>query len=318
MEIYPWQKDPWATCCQRIQQDRFPNAWLLQAAAGYGLERFAKSLAKTCLCQARTKRVMPCDRCSSCRLFNSGNHPDIVSLSGTGVKASIKIEHIRDTNEFVHNSSHLGSYRIVLINEAENMTVQAANSLLKNLEEPPAKCLFFLTTYWPSRLLPTIRSRCQTVRIAIPPQEQIIAWLAEEVSIGNRQAKEWLELHNNRPLDALRAFRDQVGANDEKSKKNFFIDVQNYLKNPALFLPTVEKWHKQKAELIHRWLLEILSKAIEEQAERNAGTPQLNYLYRLYDRQSMRYRQLGNNLNARLQLEGALSEWATAAALLAK
>ena len=198
------------------------------------------------------------------------------------------------------------------------MTMQAANSLLKSLEEPPTKCLFFLTTYWPSRLPPTIRSRCQTVRIATPPREQVLAWLAETAAVDRQQAEEWLDLYNNRPLDALQAFSKRSDVDDNSNKKRFFADVQAYIEDPNLFLPTVEKWHQQKAELIHRWLLEMFSKVIEERAERYAGTPQLNYLYRLYDRQSMRYRQLENNLNARLQLESALSEWAGAAALLKK
>ena len=199
MEIYPWQKDAWQFCCRRIEQDRMPHALLLHAAAGFGLEKFAGQLAQMCLCQAQAGETRPCGRCAACRLFSKGNHPDFVLLEGEGAKGSIKIESIRQLAEFMHNSSHLGSYRIILVKEAEKMTTQAANSLLKSLEEPPAKCLFFLMTYWPSRLLPTIRSRCQTVRLATPLYEQTLSWFIKASGTSPEQAKEWLDLYNPAP-----------------------------------------------------------------------------------------------------------------------
>lgn len=309
MEVHPWQQHAWSDCCRRIQDNRLPHACLLHAAAGFGLQDFAELLAHNCLCQSRTKEVMPCGRCAACKLVRGGNHPDLVMVTGSGAKNNIKIEHIRQLHEFIYNSSHLGSYRVVLIKEADNMTMQAANSLLKSLEEPPPNCVFLLTTHWPSRLLPTIRSRCQTVRLATPPAEQTQAWLAAAAGIDEQQAQEWLALYNQRPVDALQAWRQRDGDDDASSKKSFFADLKACLQNADLFLPTVEKWHQQQGELVHQWLLEMLSRKIREHIEGKGEASRLNYLYRLYDRQALRYRQLSHNLNARLQLESALSEW---------
>lgn len=307
MEIYFWQKEAWQVCCQRIRQDRLPHALLLHARAGFGLEDFAKLLAHYCLCQpTAAKETMPCGRCAACKLFSSGNHPDFVLLDGAANR--IKIEHVRQLDEFIYSSSHSGSYRVVLINQADSMTVQAANSLLKSLEEPPAKCLFFLVTYWPSRLLVTIRSRCQEVRLAVPSDQSMIAWLAESAGIDRDQAQEWLELYNHRPLHALQALGNQSD-DPMLDKKSFFTDVKACILDTDLFLPTVEKWHKQQAELVHQWLLELLSMDFKEQVKKGGKTAELDRLYRLYDRQSKRYLQLGNNLNPRLHLESALTEW---------
>lgn len=305
MEVYPWQKEAWQACCRRIQQDRLPHALLLHAAAGFGLEDFAKLLAHYCLCQSRTAETTPCRRCSACKLFSSGNHPDFVLLDGA--IGRVKIEQIRQLDEFIYSSSHLGSYRVVFINHADSMTVQAANSLLKSLEEPPAKCLFFIVTYWPSRLLVTIRSRCQAVRLAVPSKQAMTAWLAETASIGHEQAEEWLELYNHRPLHALQALGSR--SDDEVlDKKSFFADLKACIQDADLFLPTVEKWHKQQAELVHQWLLELISKDYKARLRMGAGAAELDGLYQLYERQSKRYLQLGNNLNPRLQLESALTE----------
>ncbi len=105
-----------------------------------------------------------CDACLSCRLVASGNHPDIRVVAPEGL--SIKIDQIREIKrETGYRPRRAGGYRVVIVRDAERMTPEAQNSLLRLLEEPPPNTVFLLTTTNPSGLLPTVRSRCQFVRV---------------------------------------------------------------------------------------------------------------------------------------------------------
>lgn len=106
------------------------------------------------------------------RQVATGAHPGVLHLTRPinektkAFKSALTVDEVRRINRFLSMTSHDGSYRIVIIDPADDMNVNAANALLKNLEEPPAKALFVLIVNSPGALLPTIRSRCQIVRLA--------------------------------------------------------------------------------------------------------------------------------------------------------
>ncbi len=109
-----------------------------------------------------------CGGCLSCRLVDDGNHPDVRVLSPDGL--SIKIGQIRQVRqEMSYRSRRLGGYRVTIVEDAERMTPEAQNSFLRILEEPPGNAVFLLLTSNPSGLLPTVRSRCQLVRVCRKP-----------------------------------------------------------------------------------------------------------------------------------------------------
>ena len=101
-----------------------------------------------------------------------GAHPGVLHLTRPlnektkAFKTVLTVDEIRKVNRFLSMTSHDGSYRVVIVDPADDMNTNAANALLKNLEEPPAKTLFILITHSPGSLLPTIRSRCQMVRLS--------------------------------------------------------------------------------------------------------------------------------------------------------
>jgi DNA polymerase-3 subunit delta' len=112
----------------------------------------------------------------------------------------IRIEQVRELDGFLNVGSHRGRLRVALVHPAEDMNPNAANALLKGLEEPPAAAVFLLVAHRPAQLLPTIRSRCVALAVPVPPQEVALRWLAEQ---GARNPERWLAYAGGAPLRAL-------------------------------------------------------------------------------------------------------------------
>lgn len=189
---------------------------LIVGSLGIGKRAFALALAKRLLCESPSGEFV-CDVCSACRWFTGGNHPDfrwIVSEAEAEAetesepaegkkKASqqIRIDQIRELGDFVYLGGHRGQARVIIIDPAEAMTPEAANSLLKMLEEPPESVHFLLiSSHW-RRLLPTIRSRCRLLTLPRPASSTATAWLeAQGVGAGTVTL---LPLMGGAPLLAL-------------------------------------------------------------------------------------------------------------------
>ena len=140
-----------------MRQGRMPHAVLFIGSEGIGKQLVARIMAASLFCEKQNGT--PCGECFSCRQFFSNQHPDFFSLSPEG--NSIKIEQIRQLQGEISLSPYLADKRIVIIDKAELMTVQSANSLLKTLEEPQGDVIFILLAHSRQSLLDTILSRCQ-------------------------------------------------------------------------------------------------------------------------------------------------------------
>ena len=141
---------------------RLHHAWLLAGPAGIGKASFAHLIAERLLSDAAGRPVAD--------LIAAGSHPDLRVLERlvdekTGAVArGINIEQVRALGRFFGTTGSLSSRRVVIIDAIDDLERAGANALLKNLEEPPADCLFLLISHAPGRLLPTIRSRCRMLR----------------------------------------------------------------------------------------------------------------------------------------------------------
>lgn len=141
-----------------IQHGRVSHAYLLAGPEGSGKEALARALAIALLCSAPAKGDA-CGYCRSCRQAENHNHPDLHYIQPAG--SSIKIEQIRSVLRRASFRSYQGGRQVFLIKQAEAMTVEAANCLLKTLEEPARDTVFILLAARPQALLPTVLSRCQ-------------------------------------------------------------------------------------------------------------------------------------------------------------
>lgn len=184
-ELYPWQKDDWT----RLQslRSRASQGLLFQGMKGIGKLDLAINFARSLLCQHPLDSGFSCGQCPSCHWFEQGSHPDFRYLQpeseteeaepGKKPSRQISVDQIRGLSDFMGMTAHQGGRRVVIIHPAEAMNANAANALLKNLEEPPPGLLFILVTHKPQALLPTLLSRCLSFSLAAPDVPTATRWL---------------------------------------------------------------------------------------------------------------------------------------------
>ena len=142
-------------------QGKHVHAYLFSGPRGTGKKSVARLCAMTAMCRGDKK---PCGACGPCRRVAAGTHPDMHEIVPEKGKQTISVDVVRGVIEEVGVQSFEGGVKALLCPQAEKMTPQAQNCLLKTLEEPPQGTVFFLITDQPGALLPTIVSRCRTVR----------------------------------------------------------------------------------------------------------------------------------------------------------
>ncbi len=198
---------------------RLPHALLLCGRPGIGKFDLAVAFAASLLCEQPRDSGEACGHCQPCCWVTLGNHPDLrllqpqsfASFAGNADEGDdplaakkpsqqITIDQVRALDDFLHVGTHRHGARVILLNPAEAMNRATANALLKSLEEPVPGTLFILTTSDPYRLLPTIRSRCQTINAPLPPKASAAAWLRDA---GVGEPGDWLALAGGAPLLAL-------------------------------------------------------------------------------------------------------------------
>lgn len=196
--VLPWLVEPLA---QALQTSR-GHALLVVGPAGAGQFEAGHELARAMLCEGE-RRPLACGTCASCKLVGSRTHPDLRVLlpeatalalgweggdddapaeEGARKRApskEIRVEQVRSVLDFSALTGARGRAKVVLAYPAERINHVAANALLKTLEEPAAGQRFILCSHAPDRLLPTIRSRCQSIRLPLPPRAAALAWLTE-------------------------------------------------------------------------------------------------------------------------------------------
>ncbi|RCX32137.1 DNA polymerase III subunit delta' [Thioalbus denitrificans] len=196
----PWTQENWSNLVGRRRRERLPHALLLSGPAGLGKRRFAEALAAALLCREPHPDGSACGQCGGCRLFAGGSHPDFLRLVPEEGGRAIKIEQVRAHNEFLSLTAQYRGHRVSLIDPADAMTMGAANSLLKTLEEPSGGAVLLLVSDRPAALPATIRSRCQRIEFRLPAREQALAWLREET--GAAEPGLLLDLAGGAPLAA--------------------------------------------------------------------------------------------------------------------
>lgn len=205
--IYPWQAKEWQQLWRSKQENRLPHAILLTGMSGIGKTQFANHFSQALLCQQVTAEGQCCEKCHACRLFAGNTHPNVLLVTPESAGHAIKVDQVRAVSDFVNQTSMHDGYRIVIIQPADAMNANAANALLKTLEEPSPDAIMILISHQPARLPATIRSRCLRMTF---PRPQALSWLQDKLVDKTADSELLLRITNGAPLAALQL--DQDGA----------------------------------------------------------------------------------------------------------
>jgi DNA polymerase-3 subunit delta' len=255
-QIYPWQQND----LQRLQElrKRPPHGVLFKGAKGIGKFDLAMNFAQSLLCQDPGVADLACGKCASCHWFEQESHPDFRLLqpealslnseeteSGKKPSKQISVDQVRGLADFVGMSAHQGGRRVVVIHPAEAINTNAANALLKSLEEPPPGLLFILVSHKPQQLLPTILSRCLSFALPAPDAASATLWLKEQ---GVKNPAEALAASGFAPLQAVQ--QDQQLGSEERAKLLRAVRQPDGLDVFAL----AESLQKTEQVLVVQWL----------------------------------------------------------------
>ena len=189
-----------------LTSDRLPHGFLFKGPDGVGKCLYGRGLAAAINCKDDTC-VGACGRCSSCRKFYSGNHPDFSIIRPD--KGAIKIDQIRQLVKSISYPPYESSMRIVVLEDVHTMRREAANSLLKTLEEPPVGNLLILTADSSREVLATLTSRCQVIPFMPLDTEQTCTILKER-EIEEKEARLLARLSEGSPGVALMLHKTEM------------------------------------------------------------------------------------------------------------
>jgi DNA polymerase-3 subunit delta' len=159
-----------------LQKNKVPNSMLFCGTRGIGKREMALVLAKAMNCER--KKDDACEVCQSCKAINARNFPDVIEISPE--KEVIQIDQMRMLRKIAYLKPMMGKKRVFVVVDADRMTEQAANSLLKVLEEPPLFSYIILVAHNPFLIMPTIKSRCQVLNFSPISKEDIGKTLVEK------------------------------------------------------------------------------------------------------------------------------------------
>lgn len=297
-----------------IQKETVPHAFLFSGMPGTGKLAAAREFAKALDCfEPRDSDC--CGRCASCRKMEEGVHPDLILVRSEA--AFIKLDQVRELRERFRFRPFEGKWRIVIIEDAQKLREEAANAILKILEEPPAGNAFILLAPEPQMLLPTIVSRCCHVRFQPLAEEVVAEAMERESGLGPERAAEVARLSAG-SLSRARwlAEADRIGGwkkvleNIEKLKELAILD----------FFPMISEWVKnresteQDLECIRLWVRDLvlfrLACGHPRTFDLDGGTKEAlrdipaERLFLLYRNIEQALRNLKVNANPQLTLEG--------------
>lgn len=239
--MLPWFSSIQRQLEQRARQRSLHHALLFSGTEGIGKQVFANSLATSLLCKSLGDQGA-CGQCQSCELIAAGSHPDFHIIES---EKQIGVDSIRNAIQKLSGTAQLGHNKVLIVVAADTMTEAAANALLKTLEEPTSNTYLILLTESLNRLLPTILSRCEKIKLPTPTHSESKTWLATQgySSVDDEQ----LSAYGNAPFKVKAALEEGEGLTfSDFSKKMSELNSQQ---TDALTL--ANKWQNDAQHVVN-------------------------------------------------------------------
>ncbi|MFL0808914.1 MAG: DNA polymerase III subunit delta' [Agarilytica sp.] len=315
MPPFEWLKPQWSDFCTRLERGKLPHAFLLNGQEGIGIEELALAMGQYLLCLSPMEGIA-CGRCRGCQLLQSETHPDLKRLEPEEKGKVIKVDQIREITAFVDKTAQQGGRKVILLMPAEAMNVNAANALLKSLEEPSGDTVFVLVSQQAHRVLPTIRSRCAQVHVKSPSQAQSLEWLS---SVGVENPSLYLAEASGAPLLAKRWLDEGLF----EERMSVIEGLTALMEGRSEPMATAKQWSNKDPNVILNPMLLCLELILSEKmagksipehyeaAQAALSRCSTTLLFRLRDRLCERKAQYraSPNLNAALFIEELILDW---------
>lgn len=252
----------------RVLSDTLAHAYVIAGPRGTGKRHFARLLAAAVSCEERERdgTPLPCGRCALCRKILQVGTPDLKVLS-RGDAATIGIDAVRKLREDIYLSPTECRRKVYIIEDADTMTPAAQNALLIVLEEPPADVLILLLCRDTTLLLPTVRSRVQTLRMESFPREELDAFLSSELTAMRLKQSDpnaydaILTAANGAPGEALRLLQkaEQTALSESREAVRDILSALSARGSYSELLGAVSKLPTKRNECIEELNLLLLA-----------------------------------------------------------
>lgn len=219
--MFAGHKKQWFFLKNRFNLNQLSHAYLFSGIEHLGKITFAKNFIKLINCEKKLNNTKPCERCVNCQAIEKQAFPDFMLVEPNakdykfGDGGEIKISQIKKVQNFLNYKSYYGSFKTVVIDQAEKMNQEAQSCLLKTLEEPKGKTLLILISSKPEMLLGTIVSRCQNIKFFPVKLSEILNWLKEN-KVSTKQAELASSMSDGRPGLAYEFAFNPEKINEEK------------------------------------------------------------------------------------------------------
>ena len=298
-----WHKKNWDSIRQAWERDRLPHALLLEGPAGLGKGLFARQLAAM---------ILDADPAGPGGEFV---HPDLTVVSLLEKKKQIGVDQIRELCSALVMTSHSAGYKVAIIDPADRMNVNAANSLLKTLEEPTDNTLLILVRARLDTLPATIASRCQRIRFGTPAESMALGWLH-----GLDPEYPWVPLLRScdgAPLAAARAAESGMSSVDDQLTE----DLAGVAAGRLDPIKVAARWNKLEPAACLHWLNRTVTALAHNRAipgddmdrrlQSLSKDLPLSALFLYLDEVQDALRRTDGALNTQMQLESLLIPWST-------
>ena len=192
---------------QHVAQDAARHAYLFAGAPGIGRRTLALRFAQALNCTQSDQPGIPCGKCRDCKQIEAMQHPDLTVIQADSQGGTLKVDQVREARRSLTLKPYQSKYRVALFLRFQEANDNAANALLKTLEEAPSYAVLILTTDQAEDLLPTIASRCEVLRLRTTPLEILEAFLKQH-GADDPQARLISHVSGGRPGYALRLLQD--------------------------------------------------------------------------------------------------------------
>jgi len=318
--VLEWHGALWQSLVSALQAHRLPHGLLFHGPAGIGKNLLAQRLVEAALCSQLSADGSACGQCRDCRLLVAGNHPDLRLVVPPEAKSQITVDQIREIGGFFNLKAQYGLHQCVIISPAEQMNENAANSLLKTLEEPPEGALLILVTDRQAAISATVRSRCQKILFRLPDSRLARAWLEKQLpDVADIDAL--LAQSGGAPLKAVAMGKENV----LRERLRAWDELEAIITGQADPLAVASRWlklaEKESLYWVYGWTVDmirikmvknpprLINPDLRPRLQAISDKIEIDIIYKQLDRISEVIRRFNGPLNQQLLLEDLLIGW---------